>query len=90
MTDATDQTLAPVITVDGPSGVGKGTVCQWLAARLGWHLLDSGALYRLTALAAPAADAFRWASDPTTRVNTRKTHDLPSKSTRDASFSSKL
>ena len=52
MTDATDQTLAPVITVDGPSGVGKGTVCQWLAARLGWHLLDSGALYRLTALAA--------------------------------------
>ena len=44
--------LAPVITVDGPSGVGKGTVCQWLATRLGWHLLDSGALYRLTALAA--------------------------------------
>ena len=46
------QTLAPVIAVDGPSGVGKGTVCQWLAARLGWRLLDSGALYRLTALAA--------------------------------------
>ena len=43
---------APVITVDGPSGVGKGTLCQWLATRLGWHLLDSGALYRLTALAA--------------------------------------
>ncbi len=42
---------APVITVDGPSGVGKGTLCQWLARRLGWHLLDSGALYRLTALA---------------------------------------
>lgn len=42
----------PVITVDGPSGVGKGTLCQWLAMRLGWHLLDSGALYRLTALAA--------------------------------------
>jgi cytidylate kinase len=42
----------PVITVDGPSGVGKGTLCQWLAARLGWRLLDSGALYRLTALAA--------------------------------------
>jgi cytidylate kinase len=38
--------------VDGPSGVGKGTLCQWLARRLGWHLLDSGALYRLTALAA--------------------------------------
>lgn len=43
---------APVITVDGPSGVGKGALCQWLAKRLGWHLLDSGALYRLTALAA--------------------------------------
>ncbi|MFO1423860.1 MAG: (d)CMP kinase [Candidatus Competibacteraceae bacterium] len=44
--------LAPVITVDGPSGVGKGTLCRWLAGRLGFHLLDSGALYRLTALAA--------------------------------------
>ncbi|MDS4070987.1 MAG: (d)CMP kinase [Candidatus Competibacter sp.] len=42
----------PVVTVDGPSGVGKGTLCQWLATRLGWRLLDSGALYRLTALAA--------------------------------------
>lgn len=42
----------PVITVDGPSGSGKGTVCSLLARRLGWHLLDSGALYRLTALAA--------------------------------------
>ena len=42
----------PVITVDGPSGVGKGTLCQWLAQELGWQLLDSGALYRLTALAA--------------------------------------
>jgi len=42
----------PVITVDGPSGAGKGTLCQWLAQQLGWQLLDSGALYRLTALAA--------------------------------------
>jgi len=41
-----------VITVDGPSGSGKGTICRLLAARLGWNLLDSGALYRLTALAA--------------------------------------
>ncbi|GAA0702837.1 (d)CMP kinase [Marinobacterium maritimum] len=41
-----------VITVDGPSGSGKGTICQLLAKELGWHLLDSGALYRLTALAA--------------------------------------
>lgn len=43
---------APVITVDGPGGSGKGTITQMLAKRLGWHLLDSGALYRLTALAA--------------------------------------
>lgn len=42
----------PMITVDGPSGAGKGTLCQWLAQKLGWHLLDSGALYRLTALSA--------------------------------------
>ncbi len=41
-----------VIAVDGPSGSGKGTICQLLARELGWHLLDSGALYRLTALAA--------------------------------------
>ncbi|MBE9396523.1 (d)CMP kinase [Pontibacterium sp. N1Y112] len=43
---------ASVITVDGPSGSGKGTLCQLLAKELGWNLLDSGALYRLVALAA--------------------------------------
>lgn len=42
----------PVIAVDGPSGVGKGMVTRWLAARTGWHRLDSGALYRILALAA--------------------------------------
>ncbi|MCD1126792.1 (d)CMP kinase [Jinshanibacter sp. LJY008] len=44
--------VVPVITVDGPSGVGKGTLCQALAEKLGWHLLDSGAIYRVLALAA--------------------------------------
>jgi cytidylate kinase len=43
---------APVITVDGPSGSGKGTVSLQLAEELGWHHLDSGALYRLLAYAA--------------------------------------
>lgn len=40
----------PILTVDGPSGSGKGTVSRVLARRLGWHLLDSGALYRLVAV----------------------------------------
>ncbi|MCW8857408.1 MAG: (d)CMP kinase [Kangiella sp.] len=40
----------PVIAIDGPSGSGKGTISQILATKLGYHLLDSGALYRLTAL----------------------------------------
>jgi cytidylate kinase len=43
---------SPVITVDGPSGAGKGTLCMLLAEKLGFHLLDSGAIYRVLALAA--------------------------------------
>jgi cytidylate kinase len=42
----------PVITVDGPGGSGKGTIAMRLAEKLGWHFLDSGALYRLVAVAA--------------------------------------
>ena len=45
----------PVITIDGPSGSGKGTVSRAVARALGWGLLDSGALYRLVALAARRA-----------------------------------
>lgn len=45
----------PVLTIDGPSGSGKGTVGRRVAARLGWHFLDSGALYRALGLAAGAA-----------------------------------
>ena len=44
--------MIPVITIDGPSGVGKGSVSQLLARELKWHFLDSGALYRVLALAA--------------------------------------
>lgn len=41
---------APVICLDGPSGVGKGTICLAIARYLGWNILDSGSLYRITAL----------------------------------------
>ena len=43
---------APVLTIDGPSGSGKGTISRAVAARLGWHYLDSGALYRAVGVAA--------------------------------------
>jgi len=46
------KSLAPVLTIDGPSGSGKGTVAQLLARRLGWHFLDSGALYRILGISA--------------------------------------
>jgi cytidylate kinase len=54
----------PVITIDGPGGSGKGTIAMRLAESLGWHFLDSGALYRLVAVAAmdrgvPSADEER-------------------------------
>lgn len=51
----------PVLTIDGPSGAGKGTICQYLALQLGWNYLDSGAVYRALAWVAnkkgvPAVD----------------------------------
>ncbi len=47
-----EEVAIPVITIDGPSGSGKGTISRMLARELGFHFLDSGALYRLLALAA--------------------------------------
>jgi CMP/dCMP kinase len=47
----------PVVTIDGPSGSGKGTISRAVARHAGWHLLDSGALYRLVALAGATAGA---------------------------------
>jgi CMP/dCMP kinase len=49
-------TAVPVLTIDGPSGSGKGTISRHVAQRLGWHYLDSGALYRGVGLAASWAD----------------------------------
>jgi cytidylate kinase len=45
----------PIVTIDGPSGSGKGTISRAVARTVGWHLLDSGALYRLVAVAGSAA-----------------------------------
>jgi cytidylate kinase len=45
------QESVPVITIDGPSGAGKGTAARLVAEQLGWHLLDSGAIYRVLAVA---------------------------------------
>lgn len=46
------ENIIPIITIDGPSGSGKGTLCHLIADQLGWHMLDSGILYRVLAFAA--------------------------------------
>ena len=56
MTQSSPIEFKQIVTIDGPSGSGKGSLCQLLAKRLGWHLLDSGALYRIVGLAAQRHD----------------------------------
>lgn len=68
----------PVITVDGPSGVGKGTTASLLSNHLGWHLLDSGAIYRALALKVLKTDAE--ISDVDTLVDLAKNLQLRFKS----------
>ena len=62
MSHNNNTSLIPVIAIDGPSASGKGTVAARVAKALGWHYLDSGALYRLTALAAKRAGV-DWADE---------------------------
>ena len=56
MSQDTPMAGVPTLTIDGPSGSGKGTISRLVASRLGWHYLDSGALYRAVGLAAGWAD----------------------------------
>nr|WP_323373173.1 3-phosphoshikimate 1-carboxyvinyltransferase [Marinicella gelatinilytica] len=72
--DVSVQRPLPVIAVDGPSGVGKGTLCSQLAQSLGWHLLDSGAIYRALALQVINDDLVD--ADETTWVNAANQLDL--------------
>jgi cytidylate kinase len=58
----------PVIAIDGPSGSGKGTIARVVASKLGWHLLDSGALYRLCALASRTAGVDLTDADRVARI----------------------
>ena len=51
MNSQTFDPSVPVLTIDGPSGSGKGTISRLVAARLGWHYLDSGPLYRAVGVA---------------------------------------
>jgi cytidylate kinase len=76
------KTDVPVITIDGPSGTGKGTISHMLAEHFGWHFLDSGSLYRVLAFAARGHGiAFDNIPDLVTLANTlklrfKKTHVL--------------
>jgi len=65
------KTTAPVICLDGPSGVGKGTICLAVAEKLGWHILDSGSLYRITAL-----QVSRHSSDDVDSINSMQVADI--------------
>ena len=56
----------PVITIDGPSGSGKGTITKEVASTLNWHILDSGALYRILALAVEGQQV-DWGNEVDTR-----------------------
>ena len=64
---STREKIIPVLTIDGPSGSGKGTISRKVADALGWHLLDSGALYRAVGYAASMAGLDLSDADAVTR-----------------------
>ncbi len=66
--NADSGSASPVLTIDGPSGSGKGTISRALAEQLGWHFLDSGALYRAVGLAASWSDLDLTDSDAVARI----------------------
>ena len=68
MPSAQTEKLVPVLTIDGPSGSGKGTISARVADALGWHLLDSGALYRAVGFAASMAGLDLSDAEAVTRV----------------------
>ncbi len=70
----------PVIAIDGPSGSGKGTVAQALADTLGWHYLDSGALYRAIGWLAEQQDL----TDPNAIVGLLRSNTLEFRVLRDS------
>ncbi len=77
-----------IITIDGPSGAGKGTISRMLAKKLGFHYLDSGALYRLLGL---AADRHKVATDNTKGLITLAEHmDIRFETTSDGDFKALL
>lgn len=68
MVQSDPSTLPPVLTIDGPSGSGKGTISLAVAKRLGWHFLDSGALYRAVGYAASVQGADFSDAEALTRI----------------------
>ncbi len=74
--------IAPVLTIDGPSGVGKGTVARVIAQQQDWHLLDSGAIYRAFALAVDSRGVK--VSDESTLVEIAENLDLEFKTQADS------
>ena len=70
MSSAQTEKIIPVLTIDGPSGSGKGTISARVADALGWHVLDSGALYRAVGFAASMAGLDLSDAEAVTRVAT--------------------